>query len=85
MEKSLGGEPALSLLHLVAVSIPVKQVGSGGTAGEVERVGGSGVRVGQFLRFLLVLVHLVVLIDEVLSLHNSLVSGPKGTYIIYHD
>ena len=28
--RAFGGEPALSLLHLVAVSIPVKQVGAGG-------------------------------------------------------
>ena len=42
-----GGELALYLLHLVAVSVPVKQVGAGGHRGEVK--GGSGVRVGKIL------------------------------------
>ena len=43
MEKILGGELALYLLHLVAVSVPVKQVGAGGHCGEVKGgIAGSG-------------------------------------------
>ena len=43
-EKILGGELALYLLHLVAVSVPVKQVGAGGHRKRGSG-GGSGVRV----------------------------------------
>ena len=41
MEKSLRGETGLALLHLVAVSILVWQVGTGDTGGESRGRAGS--------------------------------------------